>query len=123
MQRLLVTGIMLLGCIAGVNACSPKACKTNDWSYQYTLVATEPLEHCGAKGIRGPRSQDIPIGDTLIAESASFLTGVPAYSQVVYQQKEAWVFGALSKTRVVKKTKVTPTYSRNLPIKVIYKSR
>ncbi len=91
--------------------------------YRYTLVATEPLEHYGTEGIRGPRSQDIPIGDTLFAESASFLTGIPAYSQVIYQQKVAWVFGALSKTRVVNKSKVMATATRNLPIKVIYKTR
>ena len=123
MQRLLVTELLLWGCIIALNACTPKAYKTDDWSYRYTLVATEPLEHYGARGIKGPRDQDIPVGDTLVAESASFLTGVPAYSQVIYQQKEAWVFGVLSKTRVVKKSKVTPTYSKNLPVKVIYKNR
>lgn len=123
MQRLLVIRILLWGCIVTLNACSPNAHKTDDWVYRYTLVATEPLEHYGVKGIRGPRNQDIPVGDTLVAESASFLTGIPAYSQVIYQQKEAWVFGALSKTRVVKKSKVTPTYSKNLPVKVIYKAR
>lgn len=123
MQRLLAIKIVLLGCIVGLNACSQKAHKIDDRVYRYTLVAIEPLEHYGASGISGPRSLDIPIGDTLVAESTSFLTGIPAYSQVVYQHKEAWVFGALSKTRVIKKTKVGAKYTKNLPVKVIYKTR
>jgi hypothetical protein len=61
MQRLLVIEILLWGCIIALNACSPKTHKIDDRVYRYTLVATEPLQHYGAKGIRGPRSQDIPI--------------------------------------------------------------
>lgn len=88
MQRLLAAEIVLFGCIVGLNACSPKAHKVDDRLYRYTLVAIEPLERYGASGISEPRSLDIPIGNTLVAESASFLTGIPAYSQVVYQHKD-----------------------------------
>lgn len=123
MQRLLAVEIVLLSCIVGLNACSPKAHKVDDRAYRYTLVAIKPLERYGANGISGPRSLDIPIGDTLVAESASFLTGIPAYSQVVYQHENVWVFGALSKTKVIEKTKVRPTYSKNLPVKVIYRTK
>jgi hypothetical protein len=105
MLRLLVVKSLLLIYLVALSGCSQSAHLSRNYVYQYTLVALEPLENYGDGGIGGPRGLDIPIGDTLVAESASFLTGVPAYSLVLYQQKATWVFGALSKTSVVGKKK------------------
>ncbi len=121
MLRLLVVKSLLLIYLVALSGCSQSAHLSRNYVYQYTLVALEPLENYGDGGIGGPRGLDIPIGDTLVAESASFLTGVPAYSLVLYQQKATWVFGALSKTSVVGKKKVAPLYHANPPVKVIYK--
>lgn len=69
----------------------------------------------------GSLTADIPIGDTITAESASYLTGIPAYSKVIHRQKEVWVFGALSKTRVISKKSVMPVYRKKLPEVVVFK--
>lgn len=105
---------MLWGCIVALNACSSKIHKANDFAYRYTLVATESIEHYGVSGINGPRSVDIPIGDTLVAESASLFTGVPAYSQVIYQQKKFGCSVLCQKLELSKKEKYCLLITRSI---------
>ncbi len=113
--------LILTGIILGLLACQLPANRVRDQIYQYQLVAEQPLECYLSRPPDGPRKASIPVGDTIIAESASYLTGIPAYSKVVHQHKEVWVFGALSKTRVVGKKRVKPVYRRTLHEVVIYK--
>ena len=123
MLRRTVKYVMILaGSTLGIVACRLPAHQVRDRVYQYQLVAKQPLECYLSEPPNGLRKTDIPIGDTIIAESASYLTGIPAYSKVVHQQREVWVFGALSQTRVVSKKKVVPVYKNNLPVVVLFKS-
>ncbi|SOD97972.1 hypothetical protein [Spirosoma fluviale] len=113
--------LILTGSILSLFACQIPAHQVRDQVYQYQLVAEQSLECYLSEPPDGARKANIPVGDTITAESASYLTGIPAYSKVVHQQKEVWVFGALSKTRVVSKKKVMPAYRKNLPEVVIFK--
>lgn len=110
LTRNFVTGLY----IALFNGCSPTAYQPGNFIYQYKLIALEPLERYDSNGISGSRGQDIPVGDTIVAESSSLFTGVPAYSKVIYKQREVWVFGALSKTAIASKKKIPPVGRRLL---------
>ena len=84
-------------------------------------MVKDPLENYESAPIIGKRNQDIPVGDIVVAESDSYLTGRPAYSKVNYKQKTIWVFDVLTKTSVLSKKKAKPIYDKKKAQNVIYK--